>query len=191
MKRYVKGPSSKRRASRPATSDYGYSLLEIGVVLTILSIMTTVAVLGFRSLVPDYQLNAAVRDIKSDMHMARMTAVRQNSFVVLEFSANQNSYVIYVDDGAGDSTKSHNYLLDDRESTIRSVRLDPHINILRAQFGALGGRFAFNSRGAVDGLAGGVYLKNKKNTFRGVAVSRIGKITIKASTDGRGWQDLN
>lgn len=191
MKINFNNPLPGRRASRPGTKDFGYTLLEIGIVLTILSIMTTVAALNIRSMVPDYQLNAAVRDIKSDLHMARMTAIRRNSYVVSEFRADHNSYIIYIDDGAGDSTKSHNYALDERESTIRSVQLHPHIKMLGAQFGAVRGMFAFNSRGTVDGLAGGVYLKNKKNTFRGVAVSRIGKITIKASTDGRGWQRLN
>ncbi|MEJ2155789.1 MAG: hypothetical protein P8X96_10670, partial [Desulfobacteraceae bacterium] len=71
------------------------------------------------------------------------------------------------------------------------VRLHPHIRIVKAKFGIAEGRFAFNSRGALDGLAGGIYLQHRNNIFRGVVISRIGKITIKKSTDGKNWYAQN
>lgn len=169
----------------------GLTLIEIVVVMAILAVGATVAAWGMNTLVPDLRLKAAVRNLKSDMHLARLTAIKQNSFVVSKFNTDDNSYVVYLDDGGGDSTKANNYTHDEDEKILKSVRLHPHVNMYSAKFGSVSGQFAFNSRGTLDGLAGGVYLHNKMKNFRGVAVSRIGKITIKASADGSDWQRLN
>lgn len=166
-------------------------MLELVVVMAILATVAAIAVWGVISILPDLRLKAAVRNLKSDLHLARLTAVRQNAFIVSEFNTNHNFYTIYIDDGDGNSTKAHNYCRDAGEATIKSVRIHPHVHMLGAKFGANDGKFAFNSRGAIDGLAGGVYLCNDIKTYRGVAVSRIGKITIKVSTDGSEWYRLD
>lgn len=169
----------------------GHTLLEMVVVMAILAIGATVAVWGTNSLVPDLRLKAAVRNLKSDMHLARLTAIKQNSFIVSEFNTDHNSYIIYIDDGGGDATKANNYTHDEGEKIFKSVRLHPQVNMYSAKFGSVSGKFAFNSRGTLDGLSGGVYMHNRLKKFRGVAVSRIGKITIKAGADGSDWHRLN
>lgn len=169
----------------------GLTLIEIVVVMAILAVGATVAVWGMHSLVPDLHLKAAVRHLKSDMHLARLTAIKQNTFIVSEFNTDDNSYIIYIDDGGGDSTKANNYTLDEGEQIFKSVRMHPHVNMYSAKFGFVSGKFAFNSRGTLDGPAGGVYMYNKIKSFRGLAVSRIGKMTIKASADGSDWHRLN
>ena len=102
-----------------------------------------------------------------------------------------NSYRLYVDDGGGDNTKAHNYVQDAGEAMVKDVRMHPHVNMVKAKFGSVIGKFAFNSRGSLDGLSGGIYLQNKLQNYRGVALSRIGKITIKTSADGSVWEVLN
>ena len=183
--------SRRRGKNRQPLGYSGFTIFEliftIGIAATIFSIAA--CVLG--SWMPDIHLKAAVRCLRSDMHAARTAAIEHNTFVVCEFNSVQNRYLIYIDDGAGDVLNAHNYVLDAGESTIRSVHLHSHIDLIKAQFGAVVGRFAFNSRGGVDGLAGGIYLNNTKNSYRGVTVSRIGKITVKASKDGSKWQRIH
>jgi len=169
----------------------GLTLLELMVVTAILAMGTVVAAWGMNSLLPELRLKAAVSDLKSDMHDARLIAIRQNTFIVSEFNTVNNSYTVYIDDGGGDSSKAHNYLQDAGETTVKSVRMHPQVNLFKAKFGSVAGKFAFNNRGTLDGLAGGVYLKSMVNTYRGVAVSRIGKITVKVSADGHAWHRID
>jgi len=176
---------------RTLQNTYGLTLLELMVVTAILAMGTIAGAWGMNSLLPDLRLRAAVSDLKSDLHNARLIAIKQNTFIVSEFNTVNNSYTVYIDDGGGDSTKAHNYLQDAGEKTVKSVRMHPQINLFKAKFGSVAGKFAFNNRGTLDGLSGGVYLKSMVNTFRGVAVSRIGEITIKASADGHGWHRLD
>lgn len=159
--------------------------------MAVMAVAAAVAAWGMNFILPNLYLKVAVSNLKSDMHLARLTAIKQNTFIVSEFNTDQNTYTIFIDDGGGDSRKAHNYTHDKGETIIRSVHIHPHVNMSRAKFGAVDGKFAFNSRGAIDGLAGGVYLHNKTKNYRGVAVSIIGKITIKAGTDGSQWCPLN
>jgi prepilin-type N-terminal cleavage/methylation domain-containing protein len=188
MRLYFNGQSRKGRTVRYLNCCFGFSIFELMIAMAILATVLSIATWSMGYWMPDIRLRAAVRSITSDLHAARMTAIQQNAFVVSDFDTGRNRYVIYIDDGADDALKAHNYQLDLGEAIIKSVDLPPHLNIIRAQFGAVSGKFAFNSRGATNGFAGGIYLNNKKKSYRGVAVSRIGKITVKVSEDGSVWQ---
>lgn len=157
----------------------GFTIIETVVVMAILSIMAAIAGGGIYFILPELRLKSTVRNLKADMHLARLSAIRHNTFIVSEFNTADNSYTIYMDDGGEESTKANNYAQDPGEKTIKSVRMHPDVNMFRAKFGSVIGKFAFNSCGTPDGLAGGVYLHNKTKNYRGVAISWIGKITIK------------
>jgi prepilin-type N-terminal cleavage/methylation domain-containing protein len=171
--------------------DIGFTILEMVVVMAILSIVMTIGALGINSLLPAFRMRSAVMELKSDMQMARLQAIRHNVYVVSQFDADKNTYTIFHDDGGGNHAQANNYVKDAGEKIIINTRIHPHITIRRAKFGATEGKFAFNSRGAIDGLAGGIYLQHRRNLHRGVAISRIGKITIKTSADGNHWHALD
>ena len=169
----------------------GWTLLETMVVAAILVLMTAYAVawcLG--SAMPDLRLKIAVRHLKSDLHLARLAAIRANTYTVTEFHPDSNSYLIFLDNGGGNNIKANNYSRDPGEPVLKTTRLHPHVNIMDVRFGSVPDRFAFNSRGAVDGLAGRIYLRSRNHSYRGVTVSRIGKLTIKASKNGEDWYRL-
>jgi prepilin-type N-terminal cleavage/methylation domain-containing protein len=172
---------------RTLSKNKGFTLLELMVVTAILSIMASIAGFGIKAMLPIFRIRSASLALKSDMQMARLQAIRHNTFVVCQIDVKNSTYTIFRDDGGGENTKAHNYVKDDGEKVFKEVMLHPNISILKAKFGIAEGRFAFNSRGALDGLAGGIYLLHKKKIYRGVAISRIGKITIKRSTDGENW----
>ena len=174
-----------------SNEDRGFTLFELAIVLAIVSIVATMTCWGLSSLLPVIRLKSAVMDLKSNMQMARLNAIRHNAFVVSRFDVGNGAYTIFRDDGGGDITKAHNYIKDAGETVYKMVQLNSHINILRARFGVVENTFAFNSRGATDGLAGGIYLHDGNQNYRGVTISRIGKITIKSSKDGGKWYVSN
>ena len=167
--------------------DNGFTLLEVAIVIAVLSALTMMAVWSVSALLPVMRLKSTAMALKLDMQMARLHAIRHNAFVVSHFDVGNGEYIIYRDDGGGDITKAHNYVKDAGEYVFKTVKMNSHIKILRAKFGAVNNTFAFNSRGATAGLAGGIYLHHGKHNYRGVAISRIGKITIKTSKDGGTW----
>lgn len=179
MKRYLKRPLSVRDIIQPLRIDTGFTVLEMVMAMAVLSILTTIAGWGIYLILPDILLRSAVRNLKSDMHLARLTAIRHHMYVVSEFNTANNSYTIYRDGGGEEDANANNYSQDAGEPTIKFVRLHSRLNMFRAQFGSTVGKFAFNSRGTLDGLAGGIYMHNQRDKYRGVTISRIGKITIK------------
>lgn len=168
----------------------GVTLIETCVVAALLSIGAATCAWSLMFILPDLRLKATTRDLKTNMQLARLAAIRENVQIVSEFFPGRNCYIIYKDDGGGDRTKANNYLLDEGETILKSVLIHPSVRINRSVFGAVVGKFAFNSRGSIDGLSGGVYFQNETERYRGVAFSRIGKMTIKQSSDGKTWQPL-
>jgi len=168
----------------------GTTLLEVGVVMALLAIGAAVSAWRINLVLPDLRLKAAARNLKADMHLARLVAIRRNTWVVSEFNTHLNSYILYIDDGGGDRTEANNFLHDPGEEILKTVQFHPQVRMYKAKFGSTIGKFAFDSSGIPHGGAGGIYMYNTMPHFRGVAVSRIGKITIKVSVDGGVWRPL-
>jgi len=79
----------------------GFSLLELMVVIAIIAISAAFAIPNLFSDIPKYNLSAGARELLSAMQLARMTAIKENSNVVLSFNSGTRSLTIYVDDGEG------------------------------------------------------------------------------------------
>jgi type IV fimbrial biogenesis protein FimT len=79
----------------------GFSLVELLVIISIIAIMATVAIPNLVSYIPKYNLGAGARELLSAMQLARMTAIKENSDVVVSFNPGANSLTIFADDGAG------------------------------------------------------------------------------------------
>ncbi len=98
----------------------GFTLMEMILVLAVLSIMVTVAIPGFMSLLPGMRLNGATRQVAGDLMAARMKAVKLNQRTKVYFD-NSSQYRI-CDDADNDGTVADG----EGDVVVRSIRSNYH-----------------------------------------------------------------
>lgn len=83
----------------PKQTEWGFTLIEMMIVVAVAAIMAGVAVPAFMSMLPGMRLNGASRQVMTDLMAARMDAVKQNNqFRVFFNSPGANQYQILDDD---------------------------------------------------------------------------------------------
>lgn len=163
--------------------DAGFTLMEMMVVVSIIAIGAAVCTFTLRLTLPDIRLKAAVRDCKSDLNLAKLTAIRQDTFVTITYNAAGDSYTMFLDDGGGNPLNEGNRVQDAGENTIKTVNMPNGIDLYNAAFGALT-NVMYNQQGLPSGATGVVEMSSNKPSFRRVSCSLLGISTIQTSPDG-------
>lgn len=70
----------------------GFTVLELLVSLSIAGVLTAIAVPGFLSWLPTLRLSSAARQLTTDLQVARMRAITQNSSNTVSFNATDGTY---------------------------------------------------------------------------------------------------
>jgi len=167
----------------------GFTLVELVIVFAIIGIVAGIVAPPLQRYSIDANLKAAVRNLKSDMELSKLRAIRENSRVVMAFNTAGNSYTTFVDNGAGGGTAGNN-TQDGSEPVVNTVSIPANVTMYDASFSLLGAKCRFNSRGLASGSAGHVYMKNENGNYRGVSLSMVGHIQIKRNTSGT-WEDVD
>ncbi len=109
----------------------GFTLIEMMIVIAVLTIMASIAIPNFMSLLPGMRLNGAARQVMGDLMAARMNSVKQNNeFKVFFSSPSANQYQILDDDnndgtaGSGESITTKNIQTNYHDVTVSSTN-DP------------------------------------------------------------------
>ena len=159
----------------------GISILEVMVVISMVAILSAVAVPNYIAWLPKYRLSTSVRNVLSDLEYARGMAIKENASAVVEFDTANNTYWLWLDDGA--TANKDNWTQDSDEPTERIRRAAPGISITAADFSG-NPRIRFTGNGLPEvqtvppSLGGGsVTLANKSNS-RAVVLSVGGKARI-------------
>ena len=171
----------------------GFTLTEMLVVISIISIAAAVAIPGFLSWLPDIRLNSATRNLKSDLGLARYYAIRRNGQVAMTFDVPGNRYSIFCDNGEGASSGgiAGNWILDGQEKLLKTISIHGQVDMFKASFAGGTSRVRFDGRGLPNGFGGSVRLKNTRNKYRGLSLSMLGRVTLKTSLDdGATWLDV-
>ncbi len=121
----------------------GVSILEVMVVIAIIVIMSAIAVPSYIGWLPKYRLSTSARDVLSDLEFARGAAVKENASVVFEFNTDNDTYNVWVDNGALGNRDNWNQDVDER--SIRSRQMPPDVNISTVSFP--NDRVRFNGNG--------------------------------------------
>ena len=83
-------------------TDYGFTLLEMMVVLIIGGVLTAIAIPAFMNWAPKYRVNGAARQVFSEMMAARAKAISEGNNYVISFDTGNNTYTIHDNDDNDD-----------------------------------------------------------------------------------------
>lgn len=159
----------------------GFTLIEALVLIVVLGVLAAIAIPGFSRWGPDMRLKSAVRDLKSDMELSRLRAIRENAHVVLAFDTGNNRYTVFVDSDA-------DWTPNGSEVVLKTVTLPSDVTMYEVSFSFGTSQCGFNSRGLpASQRIGHVYMRNSNNKYRGVVTTIVGHVQIKSSTDGGTW----
>jgi prepilin-type N-terminal cleavage/methylation domain-containing protein len=151
----------------------GFTFVELMIVIAIFAILCTIAIPNFIYWRESTKLQGAVENLKSDLNIAKLSAVRESMLTTVDFRSDR--YVIWLDtDGDGD--------FDANEISVRSRELPNGITIDLAAttFGAGGSALnpqaRFNSRGLPDAGFTGTVFFNSSDETRSVGMNRLGRM---------------
>ncbi|MDX9788260.1 MAG: GspH/FimT family pseudopilin [Desulfobacterales bacterium] len=146
---------------------YAFTLIELMVVISIFGVLIAVAVPSFNNMTVRHQLGGGARDIMAVMRQARTAAVKENTDIVVAFNTANNSYTVFVDDGAGSVDANSdgildnalNWVCDGNERQLALGQLPKNVNMTAANFSG-NPAFRFDRRGfpndAANMLTGGM-----------------------------------
>jgi len=175
----------------------GFTLLESMIVICIFGILMAIAIPSFSVMLPNYRLKSAAQDMYSNLQLAKMTAIKENSYVSVTFNTSTSplqiggieyDYIVFRD-------KNHNLEYDSGDTIITSKRWIDYKGVSFDTSKSDGdgvdfpdndqsrGSIAFRSNGMPVNNAGGVgsgavYLINSKGRASEVDLSIAGNIKI-------------
>jgi prepilin-type N-terminal cleavage/methylation domain-containing protein len=157
----------------------GFTIYELLTVIGIIAILAVIAVPNMISWRSEAKLRGASNNLRADLQMAKLRALREKAIVAVIFTA--NGYNIFIDNGTG--ANAGNWNLDADESFLRNRQLPAGVSIaLPTSFDSPNNRTRFNGRGFPDpatltgGLTGTVTLENLRGSQMQITLNRLGRI---------------
>lgn len=148
-------------------TDRGYTLVEIMVAIAIVAILATIAVPNIAGWRTKQRFAAAVSDVHEAIKVARSSAIKDNTTVVIQFQL-PNRFLVFADDD-GDGTQ------DAGERTIRTGIFQNDISLTTSFSGH---RLSFNGRGMTTASGAGITLSNAVFGSRVIQVTVTGNSRI-------------
>ncbi len=147
----------------------GFSFYELMVVIAIMAVVAAFVIPNMIGERADAKLRGAVNNLKGDLNMAKMRAVKDNVPAAVQFY--ENRYEIFLDNDS-------DWILDSGERRIRNRVLPAGVSInLGAPDFFTDDRTCFNNRGTA-GNPGSVMLVNSNGDQRTLELNRLGHIAI-------------
>ena len=189
----------------------GLTIIELVVVMCILAVMVLISIPNIGRWLPRYRLRSAIRDVASNMQLARLGAIKDNRQWAIQFNPGAQTYTILSDDGPDGTWGTADdvgYKGDGNPWTLSTRSLADYRNV---NFGnnAYPPRFAgevvgdvvtftndrveFKPDGTagpeINGIVGSVYLQNNRSDAAcvGIPFTATGAIEVRY-WDGDSWE---
>ena len=108
-------------------NESGLTLFELMVVVGIMSILASVAIPGFLGWLPKYRMRSAADEVLSTLQNAKLRAVRENAVVSVNFDFVNDSYLTFLDNGAG--ADAGNGTQEAGEATVKNGQMPAGIDL--------------------------------------------------------------
>jgi len=147
----------------------GFSIIELLVVVAVIAVISAVTVPSIISWRNGAKFRGAVNNLKGDLQMAKIKAVKANDVVTIFF--NPTGYKVILD-------KANHWIHDAGEPVLRDREFPAGVSIDlgSTDFGTVGNKTRFNSRG--NSVAGHALLVNINGDQKKLVVTSIGQIRI-------------
>ncbi len=154
----------------------GFSAFELAVALAIMAIIAAFVMPQYLNWLRAYRLRGATTNLVADMEMAKIRAIRENSFVAVQFS--DDGYTIFVDNGEPSGTAG-DWLRNGQERLLREREMPAGVRIDLASLTFADDRTRFNGRGVPPDIASPetIALTNSIVTKQ-ITINRLGYMNV-------------
>ena len=70
----------------------GFTITELMVTIAVIAILASLAIPNFIAWLPNYRLRSGAEEIQSTLQLARITAIKENSTVTVDFNTANETY---------------------------------------------------------------------------------------------------
>jgi Tfp pilus assembly protein FimT len=154
----------------------GLTALELAVTLAIMTVVAAMVMPPYLKWQRAARLRGAVSNILGDMETAKIKAIRENAFVVVQFMS--GGYVVFVDNGAGANTGNWEHNAD--EQLVCSRELPAGVSIDLTGMTLTDHHTRFNGRGIPPDITGGkrtIPLRNAAGSKQ-ITINRLGHLHV-------------
>jgi type IV fimbrial biogenesis protein FimT len=154
----------------------GFSLIELMVVLAVVAVLAGFATPSMVTWQQSRKLNGAVSNLTADLEVAKMRAIRENSFIAVILTA--EGYTIFVDNGAG-SGDAGDWIRSGDEALVQRRTFPQGVQIQMADVSLPNSRVRFNGRGFPMDVAAteSIPISNERGR-KIVTITRLGNVRV-------------
>ena len=145
----------------------GFTFTELMVTIAVVAILSSLAIPNFIAWLPNYRLQSGAEEVQSTLQIARITAIKENATVKVEFNTANETYRAFFPEKPPEP-----------ERTIRTGRMPAGVDIFSTDFG--GGAFVeFDNQGTtINNTDGNTQLINNSGRTKTIRVSITGNSRI-------------
>ena len=156
----------------------GLTAFELTVTLAIMAVIAALTMPPYLKWLRTSRLQSAATNMTTDLELAKVLAIRENSMVVVEFEA--NSYTVFVDNGQGGGTRADwNRNGTENIAQIRDLPAGVQIDTDNLSFPVVSDKTRFNSRGIPPDIVIPKTIAVAHSTdVREITLNRLGNISV-------------